>query len=132
MWRKVYTLALREIANVGVDVELMMQELSKVYNSSECYNHAQIWDRRLARVIAFLNPIFHSNQAARITSSLATTFILAYKGQCCVDLASLLALQIFKQTKVVQERKCKISYLTTYLYDLYEFKDSLTLEEAVM
>ena len=75
LWRNVYSFAEEKEWKLEVDRKLLEEHLSSGYDPSECYRSEQFKNRRLRRVVEFLNPIFHPNRHERITAKLATTYL---------------------------------------------------------
>ena len=56
LWREVYSFAEKEGWKPGVNRELLEEHILSTYNVSECYHSDQFMNKRLRRVVEFLNP----------------------------------------------------------------------------
>ena len=132
IWREVYSFSEEEGWKPEVNRELLEEHISSAYNVSECYHSEQFTNKRLRRVVEFLNPIFHPNRRERITARLATTYIQAFFEQSFPDWGFLLEEAVMPQLRAIQEGKSFKTFVTPYLMHLYEYCGCLELEEVKM
>ena len=87
-------------------------------------------NKRLRRVVEFLNPIFHTNRRERITARLAITYIQAFFEHSFLDWRLLLEEAFMPQLRAIQQGGCSKTFVTPYLMHLYEYCSCLELEET--
>ena len=129
LWRDVYSFIEEKDWRPQVDRKLLEEHISSSYDVSECYRSDQFLNKRLRRVVEFLNPIFHPNRRERVTARLATTYIQAFFEISSPDWGLLLEEAIMPQLRAVQNGGCSKTFLLPYLMHLYEYCGCLEPEE---